>query len=303
MVDVSCNGVDRDGNGAGVTVTDKKGSLCTFTNRLAYEGRLSIRKETIGNTGTALFQITSPSEPGQELQQIAEVHTEKVPVRARGDSSRGLPFGTYVIQESDAGPAQNGRWSLAEVICNGRAIPFSQGRAAVRLTERSSSASCKFVNVFRPGPAPPAPGPEPGPSQEAEIVVAKTLVKAGSGPTPTDEFRIDVSNRSRRHSRQRRRHRSARPGARGRLGEAEPGRSVHATQYVCLLGAIPPGGRATIEVTAKDTRGEGTYNNAVAGSASPEAKADNNLARASLVKVKRHFPACGSRVVIAHASC
>ena len=255
LVDVSCNGTKRDGNGADVSVTDKKGVLCAFTNRLSYEGRISIRKETIGSTGIAAFQITSPSHPERELRQVAEVHKEKTPVRARGDSSRGLPFGTYEIQESDAGPAQDGSWALAEVICNGRAVPFEQGRAEVRLSERSPTTACRFVNVFTPGPPPPKPGPEPEPGDKAELVVEKTLISSGSGPTPTATFRITVTNQSQTPADNV--VVTDQPGSGLAIVSAKPsqGECIHQPDYVCVLGTIQPGGRATVTVTAKNYSG------------------------------------------------
>ncbi|MGC1167042.1 MAG: DUF11 domain-containing protein [Solirubrobacterales bacterium] len=303
LVDVSCNGTARNGNGASVAITDKSGVLCTFTNRLAYEGRLSIRKETIGNTGTALFQVTAPADPTLELHQRAKVKREGVAVRAHGNSTGHLPYGLYVIQESAAGEVENGHWSLIEVICDGRAVPFEQGRAVVRLTQRDPTASCKFVNRFAKGPVPPPPGPEPRPGEEAELVVAKELIRSGGGPTPTEVFRITVANPSKVPATNV--VVTDQPGRGLAIVSAEPsqGECFQATEYSCALGTIPAGGKATVIVTARDYSADGTYNSVVAGSASAEEKQSNNVARVAVRKVRRPATACGSRVAVAHASC
>jgi uncharacterized repeat protein (TIGR01451 family) len=303
LVGVSCNGSLRQGNGAGVTVTQRRGALCTFTNRLTHPGRLSIRKETVGNTGTALFQVTTPADPTLELHQSAKVKKAGAAVPARGDSTRHLPFGTYVIQESAAGEIDRGHWSLIEVICDGRAVPFEQGRAVVRLTERDPTASCKFVNRFTKGPVPPPPGPEPQPGEEAELVIDKELIRSSGGPTPTEVFRITISNPFQVAAANVVVTDQPGPGLAVLSAKPSQGECFQATEYACALGTIPAGGKATVIVTARDYSADGTYNSVVAGSASAEEKQSNNVDRVAVKKVGRPASACGSRVAVAHASC
>ena len=232
-VGASCDG---DGRGAGgeveVSVEASKGALCTFTNRLVYPGRITIRKETIGGIGSAGFQITDPAYPTLERNQIAVVDKERTPVLARGDSTRGLPFGTYVIQESVAQATDPAGWSLIEVVCDGRAVPFEQGRATLRLTRHDPKVKCRFVNLYTPtaeptppNPTPPGPGPQPG--EAVEIAVEKTLVRSGSGPVPTDALPDRGQEPLRRERLRGRRHRRTRPRAGDHLGRTLGGRHLH----------------------------------------------------------------------------
>lgn len=291
------------GETATVSISASHGAICTFTNRLAYKGHLSIIKEAIGNTGSAAFQITSPADPELELHQTAVVKKEKTKVLAKGESTSGLPFGTYVIQESAADGTDKAGWSLIEVVCDGKAVPFEQGRAVVRLTEQDPGKSCRFVDLFSKSPTPPGPEPGPGPQpgEDAEIVVTKALVSEGSGPVPTDTYKISVMNQSRA---------SAsnvvvtdQPGPGLVVVSAEPsagGTCVHDSQYSCSFASIPAHGEATVTVKAKDYGGGGTYNRAVVGSASPDGDPANNVDAARAESPKRNYKACGSSLSVAY---
>jgi uncharacterized repeat protein (TIGR01451 family) len=303
-VSASCNGgASGPGTEVQVSVEASKGALCTFTNRLVHPGRITIRKETIGGTGSAGFQITNPAYPTLERNQLAVVKQDRTPVLARGDSTRGLPFGTYVIQESVAQATDPAGWSLIEVVCDGRAIPFEQGRASVRLSKQDPSADCRFVNRFTPSPnpTPPAPGPQPG--EAAELAVEKTLVHSGSGATPTELYRIAVKNLSGVSA-------SGvvvtdQPGPGLVVVSAEPstgGTCMQAVQYECGFDSIAPFGEATVLVKTKDYGGD-TYNRATLGSATPDDDGANNVDAASAASPKRNYPACGSSLAVAHASC
>jgi len=306
LVDVNCGGSDQKGDPAKVTVADMQGVSCVFTNRLDYHGRLTITKEAIGNVGTAAFRVTTPSDPGLQLDQAAVVKREKTTVLAKGDSTRGLPYGAYVIQEYAGKGTDPTNWSLIEVVCDGKAIPFEQGRAVVRLSRSDPSKKCRFVDLFSksPTPSPPGPGPNPGPGpqpgENAEISVSKTLVDAGSGPTPTETYRIEVKNNSGVTA-------SDvvvtdQPGPGLAILSVEPGADatcVHLDLYVCTFPTIPAHGEATVIVKAKDYGG-GTYNRAVIGSGSPDGDGANNVDAARAEKPKRHYKACGSSLQIAY---
>jgi uncharacterized repeat protein (TIGR01451 family) len=289
-----------------VSVEASKGALCTFTNRLVYPGRITIRKEAIGGVGSAGFQITNPDYPTLERNQIAVVEEERTAVLARGDSTHGLPFGTYVIQESVAQAADPAGWSLIEVVCDGEAIPFEQGRASVHLSKRDPSVDCHFANLFTPPtttstPTPPGPGPKPG--EAAEITVEKELVHTGSGPVPTELYRISVKNLSgvtASHVVV-----TDQPGPGLVVVSAKPsagGACLHAAQYECSFESIPAFGEATVLVKTKDYGGGATYNRAALGSATPDDDSANNVDAARAESPKRNYPACGSSLA-AHASC
>lgn len=302
-VSASCNGESqRAPDEAVLSITASQGVLCSFTNRLHYKGRLTIAKETIGNTGSAAFQITSPATPTLELHQIAVVKHEGTKVLAKGDSTAGLPFGTYVIQESVAEGTSKAHWSLLQVVCDGKAIPFEQGRAVVHLTEHDPHKSCHFVDLFSRSPVPNPPGPDPHPGENAEVLVSKTLVTSGAGPTPTDVYRIAVENQSK-------------VAASNVVVTDEPGPGLVivrvepsaggtcttiAARHVCTFASIPAHGEATITVRAKNYGGATSYNRAVVGSASPDGDPANNVDAARAEKPRRQFPACRPNLGIAY---
>jgi uncharacterized repeat protein (TIGR01451 family) len=303
-VGASCNGAaSRPQAEVEVSVEPSKGGLCTFTNRLVYPGRITIEKETIGGIGSAGFQITDPDYPTVERNQLAVVDKERSPVPARGDSTRGLPFGTYVIQESVAQATDPSGWSLIEVVCDGRAIPFDQGRATIHLSKRDPRVDCRFVNFFTaapaPNPTPTPPGAAPKPGEAAEVAVEKTLVRSGSGPTPTELYRIAIKNLSGVSASGVVVTDQSGPGL--VVVSAEPsagGTCLHADQYECMFDSIPPFGEATVLVKAKDYGG-GTYNRAALGSASPDDDGANNVDAARAQSPERNYPACGSSVAAA----
>ncbi len=308
LVEADCDGNRvRGGDEVHVTVADASGVVCTFTNRLAYHGRLAISKETIGGVGNAIFQITSAADQTLELHQSAEVKAERSPVLAHGDSTAGLPYGAYTIQEAAGEGTRAADWSLVEVVCDGKAVPFDQGRAVVHLSHHDRTAHCKFVNLFRAEPKPPEPGPGPGPEPApgpepgaaAEIAVSKTLLSTSGGAVPTSVYRIEVKNLS---------DVSAsdvvvtdQPGPGLVIVSAEPsddGYCVHSGQYACSFPSIDPHGEQTVLVKAKDYGGGGTYNRAIVGSASPDEEAANNVAAAHAKSPVRNYPACGSSVSV-----
>jgi uncharacterized repeat protein (TIGR01451 family) len=304
-VGASCDGDNPGaGNEVEVSVEASKGALCTFTNRLVYPGRIKIQKETIGGIGSAGFQITDPDYPTLERNQTAVVAQERSPVLAKGDSTRGLPFGTYVIQESVAQASDPAGWSLVEVVCDGRAVPFEQGRATLQLTRQDPKVKCRFVNLYTPttGPTPPnptPPGPGPQPGEAVEIAVHKTLIRSGSGPVPTDVYRIEVQNLSG-------------TTASGVVVTDEPGPGLvivsaetstggsclRAAQYECIFESIAPHAEATVIVKAKDYGGGATVNRAAVGSATPDEDGADNVAAARAHSPKRNYPACGSSVSV-----
>lgn len=300
-VSAVCDGeAGKSADEASLTISASRGALCTFTNRLAYKGRLTIHKEAIGSVGNAAFQVTTPLAPTLERIQLAQVNRERTAVLAHGESTHGLPFGTYVIQETAGKGTKAADWSLIEVSCDGKAVPFSQGRAVVRLTHADPTKSCKFVNLFASGPAPKPPGPGPEPGEAAEISVTKTLVKSSGGAVPTSLYRIEVKNLSGVTA-------SSvvvtdEPGPGLVVVAAEPsagGTCVKDGDYICRFDSIAAHGTATVMVTAKDYGGGGTYNRAVVGSASPDSDSADNVDSARTEAPRRHYKPCGSSFSLA----
>jgi uncharacterized protein DUF11 len=305
-VDVACNGREK-GRKAGVGFTIKAGSgvVCAFTNRLVYPGQIQIAKETIGNTGTAGFDISSGDDPALELHQFAVVKKEGEAVRAKGDSSRGLPYGTYSIQEFATHEEAQGAWALVEVSCNGRVRPFEQGRVKVRLSRSAPRLSCKFVNRFSAKPPePPSPEPNPGGS-EPDLTIDKRLLSSSGGTIPTQVFLVTVRNPSSVAATEVVVADQAGPELAVVAAKPSQGSCALGEPVVCQLGTIPAGGSASIRVTTRNYSTSGTYNRAVVGSASAEADAENNVATISVVPGVRPAPPVPCRVSgpVAHTSC
>ena len=91
-----------------------------------------------------------------------------------------------MIQETAADAGDAAVWSLVAVTCNGRIIPFEQGRVTVSITPGTPRQDCRFINLRQrvPGPPPPdpvdpdpvdpgtdpgAPGPDPIPGEGTPI--------------------------------------------------------------------------------------------------------------------------------------
>jgi hypothetical protein len=305
-VDVACNGRKKSRKaGVGFTIKAGAGVICSFANRLIYPGQIRIFKETIGNTGSAAFDISSGDDPALELHQFAVVNREGEAVIAKGESSRHLPYGTYSIQEFAAPEEGQGSWALVEVICNGRVQPFEQGRVRVRLSRSSPRLACKFVDRFRAKPPRP-PGPEPRPGgAEPDLTIDKRLLSSSDGVVPTQVFLVTVRNPS-----------SVpatevvvddQPGTELAVIAAKPsqGSCLLGKPVICELGTIPARGSASIRVTVRNHSTSGTYNRAVVGSASVDAEADNNIATISVEPGVRRAPSvpCRASGPVAQASC
>ncbi len=168
-VGASCNdqdfGAEREIVGV---VSATSGTVCTIVNRFDTPGRITLRKVTYGGTGTAAFVVSPLGDPSVQRRQRATTTRQGAAVRARGQSLRGLPFGRYVIQESAARSQSAGDWSQLAVLCDGRLVPFEQGRVVVRLTREDPAVDCRFLNVRKPTPDPgPGPGPDRIPARPA----------------------------------------------------------------------------------------------------------------------------------------
>ena len=96
-------------------------------------------------------------------------------------------------------------WSLIAVTCNGRVVPFEQGRVTVRITADTpraalhASSTCASASPGRRLPTPTGPCPSPSPAH---------------GPGPGARARRRPTSRSRKHPRRLQRRRADLPPAR-----------------------------------------------------------------------------------------
>lgn len=176
-----------------VTVPEHGVRSCTFTNRFVPRGSIGITKVTKGDTGTSSFVIYRQGGDLAEYKLSAHTTEEGVPQNAHGDPTDDLELGEYKIIDFPPPPGE-GEWSLSYVQCDGKAVPFAQGRIEIELTAGDPHRHCTFVNRFDPTPPPDPKGPQP-PSPTAGLVVSKEA----SEPTVTVggavAYRLTVSNR------------------------------------------------------------------------------------------------------------
>ncbi|WP_041730972.1 prealbumin-like fold domain-containing protein [Conexibacter woesei] len=299
-------------------VESGSGTICTFTNRLVMPGKITLRKETLGGTGTAAFVVSPYEDPTIQRRQLATTSRQGQAVRARGQSLDDLPFGRYVIQESAARTQDRGDWSLLAVVCDRRLVPFSQGRAVVRLTRTDPETDCRFVNVRHPTPRPPGPGPGPGPDpvdppgpdpvpggDRSDLTVEKRLVSTTPGLQPVDTWRVTVSNEG------------SVSAANVAVGDQIIGAarfltartaggscSVQARVLYCSLGGLRAGADTTVTVRVLRTDQRTWTNVATVGSGSPEAATGDNTARVRVEGARRSNPgACAAAGPLATIAC
>ena len=144
----------RTTSSVNVTIEPGQGAACTFVNKFVPKGAIVIDKMTVGGTGTAGFTISPVRDPETSYSQSVTTREPGEPRRARGDSTRQIPLGRYVIQEHNAAPDDNQKWTLTEVLCDNVVRPSEEGRVLVRLTRRNPKLRCLFVNVLNNRPAP-----------------------------------------------------------------------------------------------------------------------------------------------------
>jgi uncharacterized repeat protein (TIGR01451 family) len=329
---VNCNARQVRGRRAlqtTITITSARGAVCRFENAFVPTGSIAVTKVTEDDVGLTGFVITNLDHPELQYVQAALTTTPGRAALARGDSTRRLPLGRYVIQETRTVPRTVPGWRMLSVRCGGRLSAFEQGRVQIELTREHPRRACRFVNAHLgeeppepptptpPSPVPPAPvpplpvTPQSGPPTLADLPAPADLaltkraltdrVRVGSIAT----FEIVVRNAG-----------AAAAGGvvvadvQGRGGQLV---SAHPSQgacgddlpIVCRLGTLAPGGRATIRVRARATTTPTMTNRAVVGSSAREIKLDNNLARASVVVRGdgRVVGTCSSHGPVAHAAC
>jgi hypothetical protein len=313
---VSCNGTRRPSGGpVWASVAAGRGAICTFTNQLDRPGRIDIGTITLGGLGTAGYVVTPAGDPAVQRRQFATTKRQGATAPARGQSTDELPFGRYVIQETAVAAGQRAVWSLVAVVCNGRIVPFEQGRVTVRITRAAPEQDCRFLNMREPQPDPPpdpdpgppgpSPTPDPGPpgpnpvpgGDPPDLVLDKQLMRSTGGHAPILTFRLRVRNRSAVAAQ--RVVVADRLAANTELVGARPSQGRCLTRgtrlLVCTLGDLAPGARADVGVRARQVSPRAGLNAAVVGSGSPEDVLRNNLDVARIAGLGRRSPsACPS---------
>jgi uncharacterized repeat protein (TIGR01451 family) len=336
---VSCNGsAVASGKPVIVNITAGRGAVCTFTNAFDLVGQINVSGVSLGGLGAAWYVTTQRGDTSRQRRQLARSTRQGRPADARGQTTDELPFGTYVIQQSAAlgtargaapSTAQLGSslddWSLIGVLCNGRPVPFAQGRVIVRISRTTPEQDCRFINLRQAAPAPPPPEPPtpPGPTPtppptppdptpipgEAtpDLALTKTLMSTSSAQPPILTFRLRVTNRSAVVANRVVVADRLAPGT--AIVSARPSQGRCATSgtrlVVCPLGDLDPGESATIRVRVQQFDPSAGVNVGAVGSGSPEDVLRNNAAAARFSGFGPNVPiACPAATrPVAHASC
>ncbi len=117
--DVSCDGRSLgDQLPLTLTLPSGEGRACLVTNRFTPAGSITLRKTTLGATGTAGFVIDRDrvDADGATWRQRATTNAEGVAVRATGDDTSALPLGRYEIVETGLASRADGSWALDSVV-------------------------------------------------------------------------------------------------------------------------------------------------------------------------------------------
>ncbi len=270
-----------------------KATVCTFTNRFTSIGKIRIRKRTLNAGATTGFVILPVAMPSHRYLQSATTKRNGPVVRATGDDTTGIALGTYIVQETSPSGTGDAVWVLATVECDGVAVPFSQGRIRLTLSEDDPVSDCTFTNELeRSGvdPIPPTPSP-PDPAggsgspvdPPADLVVSKRVSPRTISPGATATYTITVTN----HGPATAAHvfvaeqRSRRP-ATLRYSTTQ-GQCFKRALPFCRLGSIRAGKSARIRVHVRAAANAGVYRNrVVAGTSTAEERLRDNVATANL---------------------
>ncbi|HEV7493013.1 DUF11 domain-containing protein [Baekduia sp.] len=198
--------------------------------------------------------------------------------------------------------------------CDGKLLPFAQGRALVRLTEANPQLDCTFTNRRTPGvtvtPPPPTTAPTPIPAPQPPLPTVPTappvypagtpgaagpnltITKSASTRTPrlgdVVTYRIRVKNTGPV---------AAtdvvlgdKPGAHAQLVSARTtaGDCGQQLPLLCRLGTVNAGASETIGVRLRVTATGPLHNVAMVGSSSNETSLVDNIAVAGVFV--RHNP-------------
>jgi uncharacterized repeat protein (TIGR01451 family) len=193
---VECGGEEMpvEDGGVEVTVNAREAETCTFANRFTPRGEIEISKVTRGGAGTTGFQVESAADPEMTFLSKATTTADGDPAKAEGEPTDHLELGRYTITESPPAPGK-GEWELVEVSCDGRVMPFAQGRIELTLTTGDPHRHCTFVNRFHAKDESPLPTPQrPDEGAAADLVVTKDLLTANPEAGEVIEYKVTVTN-------------------------------------------------------------------------------------------------------------
>src|SRR5262249_48384925 len=100
---VTCNGnALAPGKPVSVQITAGSAAPSTFTNRLDLVGEINVAGVSLGGLGSAWYVSSPKADAATQRRQLASTSRQGVPAAARGQSTHGIPFGSYVIAQSAA---------------------------------------------------------------------------------------------------------------------------------------------------------------------------------------------------------
>lgn len=166
-----------------VDVPPGSGVTCLVEADFKAAGSITIRKATIGGTGTVGFAVWRAAESEEDGRvYMLRAMTARSGLAASelalpigdGDRPQNLPLDTYVLQELDDSFDSAGEWAIQSVICDGTAQMAIAGRVVVHLTAANPRTDCTFANRLLPhstagtpsGPGMPTRGPASAPRME-----------------------------------------------------------------------------------------------------------------------------------------
>ena len=118
---------DREGDKVSIIVVRGPGTVCTFYNRFTPAGRITLRKITLGGTGTTRFQVRPLfGESRPEREQVATTTEEGVPVASTRSRS-----------------ARTRSWRRSAARTGGRPPPSSATASPSHPSRGSSSSSSR----------------------------------------------------------------------------------------------------------------------------------------------------------------
>ena len=137
-----------------VKITAGRGAVCTFTNRLDPAGAINVTRGLDRRARhRRVRHVTGSANPRVQRRQFASTSARAGRRAARGQST------TRAAVRPLRDPAERGRrprsvtsGALIAVTCNGRLLPFEQGRVRVRITRSTPVQNCTFVNLRQRAP-------------------------------------------------------------------------------------------------------------------------------------------------------
>jgi len=285
-----------------LTVPPGAGIFCVWENEFVHAGSIRVRKIMVGDTGDTGFTIRRvDADPDSETvyQQHADVRREGVPFTAEGDSTDGIPIGTYEIQETT--PSGRGSWRLESVTCDGEPVGSAQGRVRIRLTDDRPGVTCTFTDRF--SRTPPggggAAGSDPSPQTNLRITkrVSPTTIVAGQ---PV-RYTVVVRNVGRVTARDVVVAELRPPSHRAVDIEAPRGVRCRGTRPLrCVIGVMRPGRRMVFRATYTTPLRGRVVNRVAVHTSTAETRLSDNRARAALRVVSPRPGVCAAG---ARAAC